>query len=418
MQDNAQKIVQSLPAPAHLAAFAKRLLQWLLEDLGRDSQESVQFGASRAKALLRAADLLDDPTRHSFQRLMENETAVRLALYDLLQGSDLGNHDEVAALGATTAASNLDESADSLTAVAWEPLAITAYAWKNGYPIHQLDPASPPSAYSPAGQVLKRAAYFMRQQVQRSATERDKLGRKVVHVPSAATAASLGTATSNSDTLQPVLPYYRPPVPVNYPEVVAETVQIDMETVAEPAQEPQAPPPPPPAPTPTPTPEPPVVRNAPITITEGDVAALEAQPTRMPSLRITADQIPAERPSSPPPRRQQPTPARRTSSRRRKKEGLKSTKLRVLVQEYPDGPGLYGLQVHVNAQGMRTSVSGTTNRDGKFLCELPVYAQSGLTYDIDIVWPREMGGSNERKSITLHADRTLFVVPFYQRLHS
>jgi len=98
-------------------------------------------------------------------------------------------------------------------------------------------------------------------------------------------------------------------------------------------------------------------------------------------------------------------------------EELTSTKMRVVVQQYPDGPGLYGLQVRVSCKGIKSYVAGTTDRDGKFVCELPVRAQSGLTYDVDVTWPREEGGDTERKSITLHADRTHFVLPFYRRLN-
>jgi hypothetical protein len=99
-----------------------------------------------------------------------------------------------------------------------------------------------------------------------------------------------------------------------------------------------------------------------------------------------------------------------------RKEPMGTTKLRVLVQEYPDGPGLYGLQVHVTCKGIKSYVAGTTNRDGKFLCELPVRVNSGLTYDIDVTWPREMNNEIERKSITLNADRTEFNLPFYRQM--
>ena len=95
-----------------------------------------------------------------------------------------------------------------------------------------------------------------------------------------------------------------------------------------------------------------------------------------------------------------------------RQEELTSTKLRVIVQHYPDGPGLYGLQVRVSCKGVRSYVAGTTDRDGRFNCELPVRVRSGLTYDVDVTWPREEGGETERKSITLHADRTHFDLPF------
>ena len=58
----------------------------------------------------------------------------------------------------------------------------------------------------------------------------------------------------------------------------------------------------------------------------------------------------------------------------------------------------------------------TTDREGRFVCELPVRLRSGLTYDIQVTWPRDVGGDIEQKSITLNADRTLFTVPFYRQL--
>ena len=58
----------------------------------------------------------------------------------------------------------------------------------------------------------------------------------------------------------------------------------------------------------------------------------------------------------------------------------------------------------------------TTDRDGTFLCELPVRLHTGLTYDVDVTWPRDEGGDTERKSITLNADRTEFTLPFYRKL--
>jgi hypothetical protein len=97
-------------------------------------------------------------------------------------------------------------------------------------------------------------------------------------------------------------------------------------------------------------------------------------------------------------------------------EEMTTTKLRVLVQEHPDGPGLYGLQVRVTCAGIKSYVAGTTDRDGKFVCELPVRMQTGLTYDVEITWPRDKGGDGERKSITLNADRTEFTLPFYRKI--
>ena len=43
--------------------------------------------------------------------------------------------------------------------------------------------------------------------------------------------------------------------------------------------------------------------------------------------------------------------------------------------------------------------------------------QSGLTYDVQVTWPRDVGGDVERKSITLNADRTIFTLPFYRQIN-
>ena len=97
-------------------------------------------------------------------------------------------------------------------------------------------------------------------------------------------------------------------------------------------------------------------------------------------------------------------------------EELATTKLRVIVQEIPDGPGYYGLQIRVRCKGIKSYVAGTSDRDGKFVCELPVRLHSGLTYDVEVTWPRDVGGEVERKSITLNADRTEFTLPFHRQL--
>ena len=107
----------------------------------------------------------------------------------------------------------------------------------------------------------------------------------------------------------------------------------------------------------------------------------------MPPIRIDASQVPPARP-----RVVQPSPPANFNQDVRRKFGrsreqMVTTKLRVVVQDYPDGPGLYGLQVRVTCKGINSHVAGTTGRDGRFLCELPVRAQSGLTYDVDITWP-------------------------------
>ena len=402
MQNAALELIQLIPDTNHLIFLAERLLVWLVTDLNRSDESVPDFTESRARALLRASDLLDDPTRHSFERLMEQETGVRLALHDLLKESELDHSDEVAVMVSTTATSALSEPPQDAQ---WLSLAVAAFAWKSGFPLFQLDPAAPPSAYSPAGQVLKRAAAFIRQQVQRSATERDKLGKKLAY-----NAESIGRGTASLDDLEaveaqaPLPPYYRPPIPVNYPEVTRETIQVEPEVNnATPA----------------------VTRGDLITITDDDLTPVDPTPSHRAPIQITADQTQVQQPTPTrvvtPNAAVAPGPSFADSVRRkfaRSREAMKITKLRVKVQEYPDGPGLYGLQVRVTCQGIKSHVAGTTTREGNFVCELPVPEHSGLTYDVDVTWPRDLNSEIERKSITLNADRTEFQLPFYRSLKS
>ena len=391
MDEKTTTLIKSIDTE-HLPIFAAQLADWLIADLNQSRDSVPDFTESRAKALLRAADAVDVPTLDDFARLMETETAVRSALYDLLKESELAGSDQLPVIS--------NQSPVSQSPVPWLALSIAAFAWKSGYPLYQLDPASPPNPYSPAGQVIKRAAHWLRQQVQRSATDRDKLGRKLAFVAGAEHAPSLETLQSN-ETIAPVPPHFRPPIPVRYPEVARDTVRID-------AGQEETPPP--------------VTRSKRITITSDDLEPPASQPTRMPPIRIERSQVPPARPRvvQPPPRQQSSTSFAQDVRRKfgRSREPMKTTKLRIVVQEYPDGPGLYGLQVRVMCKGINSHVAGTTGRNGRFLCELPVRAQSGLTYDVDITWPRDLDGEVERKSITLNADRTEFTLPFYRRLQA
>ena len=391
-----QSLLQKLD-DAHLPVFALRLTEWLIADLNKSDESVPDFTESRAKALLRAAAVVDDPTLHDFARLVEGGgTAVRLALHDLLNETGLIEDEEVT--GLATAISNLQSPVSN--PVSWLSLSIAAHAWKSGYPLYQLDPASPPGEYSPAGQLIKRAATFLRQQIQRSATERDKLGKKLAYNPGD------GTPTldrlPNNQPIAPVPPHFRPPIPVRYPEVARETLHVNENENMQNQR--------------------PATRNAPITITNDDIKPAGRQPVRMPEIRIQADQVPQQRPTQPAqPRSRQGSSGENlgTAVRQRfsrDKELLRSTRLRVIVQDVQDGPGLYGIQVQVRCQGIKAHVAGTTNRDGVFLCELPVRARSGLTYDVDITWPRDLGGEVERKSVTLNVDRTEFKLPFFRRL--
>jgi hypothetical protein len=421
MTEAALNTIRSIREESHLPVFANRLSRWLVEDLnsaegatGSPATASLpDFTDSRAKALLRVTEVVDDVTLQDFGRLMQTPALVRIALFDLLQESELGNESEVQAMAA------VGSHAESEPAISWPVLIIAAYAWKSGYMLNQLDPASPPGPYSPAGQVLKRTAHFMRRQVQRSATDRDKLGRKLSQPPSGAAALDRMTP---QEPIAPLPPHYRPPIPVRYPEVARDTVRVNPD---EPLPDQR-----------------PVTRGEPLVITEEDLAPPSSPPqpptqtppdqpvTRMPPITISRDQIAPDTPE----RRRPPRPLPQaailmpnssvesrpslTMAIRQMlgQEEMTTTRLRVMVQEHPDGPGLYGLQVRVTCAGINSYVAGTTDRDGRFLCELPVRLHTGLTYDVEITWPRDKGGDGERKSITLNADRTEFTLPFYRQL--
>lgn len=399
MQESAQKQIQAFPGKSQLATFAGRLLEWLNHDLNPRGEPLAE---SRARALLLAANVLDEPTRHSFAQAVESEQGMRLALYNLLRESGLSENDECAALAMAAAVA---PGTDQVSTPSWLALSVAAFAWRSGFLLDHLDPASPPTPYSPAGQVLKRTAHFMRQEIQRSATERDKLSRKLAHATS---------STSSLDTLHPdapvapLPPYYRSPVPETYPEY-NPAIEVAPDELAHHT-----------------TP----MRQEPISITSDDLAPAEparpSPPVTQPSLRV--DISPAESSAQSASRSLTSSHANvvmpgaavaarsGSGSRKRDRGKLKSTKLQIVVQERPDGPGLYGLQVKVSSRNTRRYVAGTTNQDGEFTCELPVPVDSGLTYDVDVTWPRDYGNDIERKSITLNADRTHFTLPFYRTL--
>lgn len=410
MHETAQRQIQAFPAKPQLIAFSGRMLEWLNRDLNPDGEPMTE---SRARALLLAANVLDEPTRHSFVQAVENEQGMRLALYGLLHGTGLADNEDIAVLAATSAGAAAP--AEPVTP-SWLALAVAAHAWRADFLLNRFDPASPPDPYSPAGQVLKRAAHFMRQEVQRSATERDKLGRKLVYTAGAAQGLN---SLEPGAPIAPIPPYYRMPVPERYPEYNSQ-LELSPDEVEQPAGSSPA---------------------GPLSITDADLSTESgtggSTPAVQPPLRIEISheeppaQPAAQHPAPRPPATSRPTTVvmpsatatantggAASSARRvgRGKHTMKSTKLHVVVQERPEGPGLYGLQVRVSSRGIRRYVAGTTNKDGEFICELPVMVDSGLTYDVDVTWPRDFGGEVERKSITLNADRTHFTLPFYRTL--
>ena len=402
MLDNStSKLVQSLGNEEQLATFTGRLVEWLDQELSPLSGEAVHYSESRAKALLRSADVVDEASLKDFATLMQIEAAQRVALYDLLVSTRMSEHEEIAALALNA------QGADS-SATNWISLITAAFAWKGGYSVHQLDPKSPPDPYSPAGQVLKRASHFVRQQLVRSATERDRLAHQLTRP--AGGPQTLEELTPSEEPIAPLPPHFRPPIPERYAEMASETLHIDPNS-----------PPPENAPT----------LGEPLVITEEELAEggdADSDPVRMPPITITSEQVspvqsapPSPLPSTGvivPSSSGQPRPSLTMALRQMfGQEELTSTRLQVIVQKYPDGPGLFGLQVRVFCKGIKSYVAGTTNREGKFTCELPVRVSSGLTYDVEITWPRDEGGEVERKSITLNADRTRFTLPFHRQVH-
>ncbi len=391
--------IRSLPSRGELETFASWLCDWLKRD---ETGESRTLTESRARALLRVSDLIDEATLQDFGQHLEYDAFMRVALYDLLQETRAMDEEEIRSL-ARASISGESKPVD------WLSLVVAAYAWRSGYPVQQLDPAAPPNPNTPAGQLLRRAAQFFRRQVQRSATERDKLNRILTRP--ATGARTLDDLQPEGGTIAPLPPHFRPPIPESYPEVAAETLHVEPEEAVEP---------------------PAITVGDPLVISSDDLedeTNHASELVRMPPITIERDQV-ARRASAPPspmpesavvmpasPATSQSRPSLAVSLREMfRQEELTSTKLRVIVQHYPDGPGLYGLQVRVSCKGVRSYVAGTTDRDGRFNCELPVRVRSGLTYDVDVTWPREEGGETERKSITLHADRTHFDLPFYRHL--
>ena len=404
MNQTAQNLIQAQTNSTDLLNLAAQLFTFTLADL---EQSASSLTPVRIKALLQSVNAWDDAVLNEFERILKSgETAVRVTLYDILAQLNLSAEESIA-LRQTKATEE----------ARWLPLILAVHAYKSGYPINNLDPSSPPSLHTPAGIILQQTGQFMRQQTIRSATERDRMAHKLAFSTEAA--MPLDELPPSPSDISPAPPHFRTPVPVNYPEYTSD-VTLSVEDVEAP-------------PTPSsPVPSPPSAAT--LTITAEDIApAPHPTPQRAPELRITYEHIEhanntiaPRRPAQPrQPVIRQPTrnvPSQNSSSNFSlalrnlfATEEMKSTRLRINVLAYPEGPGLQAVQVKVSCNGIRSHVAGTTDRTGKFVCQLPVRPNGGLTYDIEVTWPRDDGGDTEQKSITLSADRTEFAIPFYQR---
>jgi hypothetical protein len=381
-----QEWVQAL-ADTRLMAAAHGIGQAL-------AREEEALTESRARALLISADLLDDPTLRDFTALTADPLAVRLALHDLLTGATLPP-DQFAAVA--------PGSADQ--PVPWLSLALHAWGWKLEYPVSDLDPTTPPATWSPAGQTLHHAAQWVRRQVQRSATERDQQGRKLAWSGITPPSTDPSPQPEGARGEIPVRHFeYNPPLAVGSDE----------------------------------QPLPPVQRTQPVTVSADDLPTPPA-PEPEPEIRIVGESRVVPRPAGQGSGLRLPNVTRqdvqRAASRAAEsadrlvgslrsalstdataRPGSPTTRLRVLVQQYPDGPAVPAVQVSVRHQKSRQEIVGPTDSDGVFSCVLPVRANTGLTWKVTIEWPAQLGGRRETKSITLNADRTDFALPFYARL--
>ncbi|MEM7800102.1 MAG: hypothetical protein AAF633_12995 [Chloroflexota bacterium] len=388
MSEQTQTLIQSVES----AEALKRLASGIQQMVVGQSITNVSMLGNRVRAVFLATNLLDDSQLREFFRRIENEYALRIGLYELAIETDLNFSHEMLV--------DPFEFVD----VEWLVLITAAFAQKAGYPLDALDPSSPPTLNTPAGLMLQKVAQFMRRQIELSATEKGRLVKKLEFNPELQTDhAQMPIGDSPEVTAAP--PHYRTPVPETYLEHnpgldLSEGEVADQSAVALP------------------------MRGDALTITEDDLEQIP-QVTHMPPIKITADQIPPKQATA---RRttpaNQPPPGPSTIdqltgaiSNLFNSESLGTTRLRILAQESPDGPGVYGLQVRVTCKGIRSHVAGTTDREGRFVCELPVRLNSGLTYDVDLTWPHEMGGDIERKSVTLSNDRPVYELPFYKRLN-
>ncbi len=192
-----------------LLPLAAYLLDWLRREMD-ENPATPSLTESRARALFYATQTLDEPSVGDFQRRMPEPGMLRVALSSLLESAGLAGVPAMEALPAALA------GVSAPAGVAWLSLAMTAYAWKYGYNPAQLDPAAPPTPFSPAGQIVQQAAQFIRRLAQISPTERDRLAQRLAfdsrHVP------SLEELPPPARTLAPLPPHFRPPVPVRYAE--------------------------------------------------------------------------------------------------------------------------------------------------------------------------------------------------------
>jgi hypothetical protein len=370
--------------------------------------DSGTMPESRARALLLMTSALDEVTVRDFQRVMEAAGAQRVALAELLEAVDNEQ------LTVISMALRPIESAS------WLATAITIFAHKVGFHVEDLDPSSPPSQFTPAGQVVHQTAAWVRGQVTRQATERDKFARRLAFV------APVGGDQNAGNSQQPTV---RPTIPVRYFEF-NEPLAVDPNEPI--VNEPPAVPPLPSAPSSLPAG---VRRGEPLRLDRSEIMPED-------EIRIVGESVRVPRPQAPPSRTERAAQwVRETVTTENAHrlvdaaatqidsvvESVRSNvgstdrptarvRLKVTVMDYPNGHPLPALQVAIRYQGSRREVAGATDHDGQFIVSLPTKEGPGLTYEVTVQWPREFGGKKEMKRVTVHPERSLFELPFYSRL--
>ncbi|MEM9773624.1 MAG: carboxypeptidase-like regulatory domain-containing protein [Chloroflexota bacterium] len=390
--ESGKLLIQSEPNVAGLLQLAASLQATLLEGISTPSH----LLASKIRSVLLASNLLDDGILREFNQAVGRENGLRLALADLFERFEAPANDLLLS--------------PSDAVCEWLVLVTAACAEQKGYDIENLDPSSPPAPHSPAGLMLAQVADFFKAQTRRTATERDRLAKKLAFDNSALSETSQESSADPAPAAAD--PDVRVPAPVTYfehnPPIKLTVEDIDQQhdpvtTLPPVSLDLTAHPP---------TPEP-----------ESEPAA-PAQPQTMPAIKITRESL---KPLSQRVTEQANQAWRdvgapaigRVADKVRDiltPEETTSTMLRVQVLDQPQGAGIVGVQVTVTCKGIRSHVAGITDRDGSFICELPVRESSGLTYDVTVSWPREMGSDREKKSITLSPDRGEFELPFFRSL--
>lgn len=383
-------------ADDRFGAVINELLGWL------NRENEATMSESMAHEMLITSKAIDEPMLNDFERAMANTNTVRVAAYDLL---------ESAAIPPAT----LDVFGNLMGSTPWLATALSAFAWKTGYPVDELDPANPPPQFTPAGQVLHQTGQWVRRQVQLGATERDQIAKKLAY-------------TTPPTPPPAAVPDVRGEIPVRYFEFnneldLAEDAPMsndDMDDGRLRITEWDLPPE-----------EKPIdirvtgqSRNVPRPA--GQSGASRGRANRggrridrrnLPSVTNTNDDRTELR---------IPIPEPLISGAERVSEAVKNglsgramteTRVRVIVAESPNGRGIPAVNVAVRYEHSRKGIAGTTNNNGAIQFSLPVRANgSGLTYEIIITWPLEFGLKEEKKQITLNANRPEYTVPFYARL--